>query len=172
MREGGDWFHKVSHAPVRLTQAPLGAYFPLPGKDGKVYFAGVMPRGELMRYDAKTRSLSPFLGGISASGLTFSKDGKHIVFMSYPDDVLWYGNSDGSGLRQLTFPPMQAEWCRESRRTDRGLRLRPICRASRPQIYVIPVDGGDPEAITSRSQDSEDPIWSPSGDAVLYGPWR
>ncbi len=91
MREGGDWFHKVSHAPVRLTQAPLGAYFPLPGKDGKVYFAGVMPRGELMRYDAKTRSLSPFLRGISASGMTFSKDGKHIVFMSYPDDrtVVW-----------------------------------------------------------------------------------
>jgi WD40 repeat protein len=108
MREGGDWWHKVSHAPVRLAQGVMGAYSPLPGKDGKIYFIGAMRRGELVRYDPKTRSLSPFLQGISAQGMNFSKDAKHLVFASYPDYVLWYGNSDGSGLHQLTFPPMQA----------------------------------------------------------------
>jgi serine/threonine protein kinase/Tol biopolymer transport system component len=171
MREGSDWFHKVSHVPVRLTQAPLGAYFPLPAKDGKVYFAGVMPRGETMRYDAKTRSFSPFLRGIPASGLTFSKDGKHIAYMSYPEDELWYGNSDGSGLRQLTFLPMHGGMV--PRISPDGLRIAftAYMPGKPPQIYVIPVNGGDPEAITSSSQGSEDPIWSPSGDALLYGPW-
>ena len=172
MREGGDWFHEVSHAPVRLTQAPLGAYFPLPGKDGKVYFAGVMPRGELMRYDAKTRSLSPFLKGIPASGLTFSKDGKHIVFMSYPDDELWYGKSDGTGLRQLTFPPLHGGMVPRISPDGSRIAFTAYMPGKPPQIYVIPIDGGDPEAITSSSQGSEDPIWSPSGDAVLYGPWE
>ncbi len=38
------------------------------------------------------------------------------------------------------------------------------------QIYIIPVGGGIPETITSGSQDSEDATWSPSGDALLYGP--
>ncbi len=140
MREGGDWFHKVSHAPVRLTQAPLGAYFPLPGKDGKVYFAGIMPRGELMRYDAKTHSLSLFLGGISASGLTFSKDGKHIVFMSYPDDELWYGNSDGSGLRQLTFPPIHGGMVPRISPDGSRVAFTANMPGKPPQIYVIHVD--------------------------------
>jgi Tol biopolymer transport system component len=167
IRESGDWRHKVSHAPVRLTQGVMGAYFPLPGKDGKIYFVGVMPRGELTRYDLKTRSLSPFLGGISASGLSFSKDGKHLVFMSYPDDVLWFGNSDGSGLRQLTFPPMQAGYARMS--PDGSQIAYMASMPGKPiQIYVIPVDGGDAEAITSGSQESEEPTWSPSGDALLY----
>jgi Tol biopolymer transport system component len=171
MREVGDWSHKVSHAPVRLTQAPLGAYFPLPGKDGKVYFAGAMPRGELTRYDSKTRSLSLFLGGISASGLTFSKDGKHLVYMSYPDDELWYGNSDGSGLRQLTFPPMHGGMVPRISPDGSRVAFTANMPGKPPQIYVIPVDGGEPEAITSGSQGGEDPIWSPSGDALLYGPW-
>ncbi len=169
MREGGELWHKVSHAPVRLTQGVMGAYLPLPGKDGKLYFVGTIPRGELTRYYPKTRSLSPFLGVISAGTLTFSKDGKHLVFVSYPDGVLWYGNSDGSGLRQLTFPPLQAE----------GPRLSPdgsqiAFTANMPgkteQTYIIPVGGGDPGAITSGNQESNDPTWSPSGDALLYGP--
>jgi Tol biopolymer transport system component len=169
MREGGDLWHKVSRAPVRLTQGVMGAYSPLPGKDGKIYFVGAMPRGELTRYDPKTRSLSPFLGGISASDVNFSKDGKRLAFATYPGHVLWYGNSDGSGLRQITFPRMQAS---QPRISPDGSQI--AFTANMPgkpeQIYVIPVDGGYPEAITSGSQDSEDATWSPSGDALLYGP--
>jgi len=170
MREGGDWWHRVSHAPVRLTQGVMRAYSPLPGKDGKIYFVGVIPRGELTRYDPKTRSLSPFLGGISASDLNFSKDGKHLVFMSYPDGILWYGNSDGSGLRQLTFPPMQAQLPRIS--PDGSQVAFTANMPGKPkQIDIIPVGGGTPEAITSGDQDSVDATWSPSGDALLYGPY-
>ena len=170
IREGGDWWHKVNHAPVRLTQGVMGAYSPLAGKDNKIYFAGVMPRGELTHYDPKIRSLSPFLGGISASGLNFSKDGKHLAFMSYPDYVLRYCNSDGSGLRQLTFPPMQAGAPRISPDGSQ-IAFTAEMPGQPAQVHVIPVDGGDPEAITSGSQESWDPTWSPSGDALLYGPY-
>jgi eukaryotic-like serine/threonine-protein kinase len=170
IREGGVWWHKVSHAPVRLTQGVMGAYSPLAGKDNKIYFAGVMPRGELTHYDPTIRSLSPFLGGISASGLNFSKDGKHLAFMSYPDYVLRYGNSDGSGLRQLTFPPMQAGAPRISPDGSQ-IAFTAEMPGQPAQVYVIPVGGGDPEAITSGSQESWDPTWSPSGDALLYGPY-
>jgi dipeptidyl aminopeptidase/acylaminoacyl peptidase len=124
-----------------------------------------------MRYDAKARSFSPFLKGIPASGLTFSKDGKHIVYMSYPDNELWYGNSDGSGLRQLTFPPLHGGMVPRISPDGSQIAFSGYMPGKPPQIYLIPVNGGDPEAITSGSQGSEDPIWSPSGDAVLYGPW-
>ena len=121
-----------------------------------------------MRSPARSRC---FWGGISASGLTFSKDGKHLVFASYPDNELWYGNSDGSGLRQLTFPPMHGGMVPRISQDGSRIAFTAYMPGKPPQIYVISVDGGDPEAITSGSQGSEDPIWSPSGDALLHGPW-
>jgi eukaryotic-like serine/threonine-protein kinase len=169
-REGGDWWHKVNHAPVRLTQVPTGAYAPLPARDGKVYFVGIMHRGELTRYDPKTRSLSPFLGGLSATGVSYSKDGKHLVFVSYPDNELWYGNSDGSSFGQLTFPPMQNVQMPHISPDGSQIAFSADIPGKPRQIYVIPVEGGDAEAITSGSSGGVDPFWSPSGDSLLYGP--
>jgi Tol biopolymer transport system component len=90
--------------------------------------------------------------------------------MSYPDDELWYGNSDGSGLRPLTFPPMHGGMVPRISPDGSRIAFTTNMPGKPPQIYVIPVDGGDPEEITSGSLGSEDPIWSPSGDALLYRP--
>ena len=70
--------------------------------------AGLSPRGELSRFDSKTKQFLPFLGGISAQGVVFSKDGKSIAYVSYPEGILWKANRDGSNPVQLTDPPMQA----------------------------------------------------------------
>ena len=54
--------------------------------DGKQIFAvGAQRRGELVRYDAKTHDFLPYLGGISAADPTYSRDGKWMVYMSYPE---------------------------------------------------------------------------------------
>ena len=69
--------------PIRLTQGPLrwgppaGRYNdfeswpgPIPSKDGRKIFAlAFSPRGELSRFDSKTKRFQPFLGGISAQGV-------------------------------------------------------------------------------------------------------
>ena len=54
---------------------PLAAGSP----NGKRIFAdGFVPRGELIRYDGKTRDFKSFLGGISAGEVDFSRDGKWV----------------------------------------------------------------------------------------------
>ena len=58
------------------------------------------------RFDAETKQFLPFLAGISAQGVVFSKDGKSVAYASYPDDSLWKANRDGSHPVQLTDPPM------------------------------------------------------------------
>jgi len=81
----GTWFHVDR---VENLASPL--------KDGKRLFSeGQIPRGELSRYDSKTKRFEPFLGGISAKGSVFSKDGKSVVYVSYPEAVLWKANADG-----------------------------------------------------------------------------
>ena len=112
---------KPPDEPIQLTQGPLrwgppaGRYNafeswpgPIPSKDGRKIFAlAFSPRGELSRFDSKTKQFQPFLGGISAQGVVFSKDGKSIAYVSYPEGVLWKANRDGSNPVQLTDPPME-----------------------------------------------------------------
>ncbi len=94
--------------PIRLTNGPLPYSNPYPSRDGKRIFAlGTKQRGELVRYDMKSHQFEPFLSGISATDPTFSRDGKWVAYVSYPDHNLWRSRSDGSERRQLTYPPIR-----------------------------------------------------------------
>ena len=76
--------------------------------DGKKLFAiGSQRRGELARFNQKTQQFEPYLSGISADGVDFSRDGQWVTYVSYPEGSLWRSKADGSERLQLTFPPMQ-----------------------------------------------------------------
>src|SRR4029077_19141458 len=98
---------KVLH-PERVTAGPLDFSYPIAGKDGRELFAiGTLPRAEVLRYDLRGHRFTPYLPGISAEGLDFSKDGAWVTYASYPEATLWRSRVDGSDRRQLTFPPMR-----------------------------------------------------------------
>ena len=85
----------------------FGAMTPSP--DGKKLFAdGHQRRGELVRYDAQRREFVPFLSGIWATDVSFSRDGKWVAYVSYPEGTLWRSRVDGSDRLQLTNPPVFA----------------------------------------------------------------
>src|SRR5436190_18706094 len=74
--EKSSFFRKVSYEPVQLTTGPLSFSNPILSTDAKKLFVmGQQTRGELIRYDAKSRQFVPFLAGISASQVDFSRDG-------------------------------------------------------------------------------------------------
>src|SRR6185503_233096 len=80
LREEGGLFRKEGNAPVQLTNGPMHFHSLVPSRDGKKLFAlGVKMRGELMRYDARFRQLVPYVGGISALFLDFTKDDQWMV---------------------------------------------------------------------------------------------
>jgi hypothetical protein len=102
-------FSKKSRVPFQLTVGPLHFAKPVPSVDGKTLFAtGLQSRGELMRYDRRTQRFSPYLSGISAQGVSFSKDGAWMTYVTFPQGELWRCRADGSEPLQLTFPPMIA----------------------------------------------------------------
>jgi serine/threonine protein kinase len=77
--------------------------------DGKKLFTqGLQDRGELIRYDAQHRAFVPFLSGIWATDLRFSRDGQWVAYVSYPEGTLWRSRVDGSDRLQLTNPPVFA----------------------------------------------------------------
>jgi len=76
-------WRKRDDKPTKLTSGPLDFRYPLPSKDGKEIFAiGTSRRAELVRYDPHTSQFAPFLSGISAEHVAFSRDGQWVTYIS------------------------------------------------------------------------------------------
>jgi DNA-binding winged helix-turn-helix (wHTH) protein/Tol biopolymer transport system component len=155
--------------PVRLTTGPILWDSPFPSTDGKKIFAyGATLRGELSRVDPATKALNPFLGGISADNVSFSKDGQYVAYVSYPEGILWRANRDGSKPLQLTDPPMKAHGPRWS---PDGLQILFTDGSSGRYIaFTVPSEGGIPKRILPEENGSqEDPNWSADGSKIVVG---
>jgi len=161
-------FRSPRGEPIQLTTGPMSWGRPIPGKDGKSIFAeGMTLRGELSRFDPQIKEFRPFLGGISADGITFSKDGKSVAYVSFPEGVLWKANRDGSNPMQLTEPPMNVFMPRWS---PDGSQILFSDMSSESEIYIVSAQGGNPRKLLPESRGKEsDPDWSPDGHKVVFG---
>jgi eukaryotic-like serine/threonine-protein kinase len=169
-REAGSFLHKVDSEPVQLTSGAISYADPLPGKDGKkLYAVEVLRKGELERYDAKTRSFAPLLGGASAYYVDFSLDGGSLAYVTYPDGILWRSKADGSASLQLTsssFSVLEPRWSPDGKQ----IVFYAFAHGRSPRIYIIPSDGGTPEEAAPGNPGAQwDPSWSPDGYSVLFG---
>ena len=156
--------------PIRLTSSPMLLGSPTPSADGKrLFVVGTTLRGELMRFDSKSRQYAPFLDGISADYPTFSKDGQWIAYVSYPDGVLWRSRVDGSDrLRLAMVPrsyPVTPRWSPDGRK----LVFFAFPSGEQSKVYEISRDGGTPRLVMpDYAEPQRDPNWSPAGDKILF----
>ena len=158
--------------PVALTSSPMSLSSPLPSKDGKRLFViGQTYRGELMRYDSKSGQFSPFLGGISAEYVAFSKDGQWVAYVSYRDGTLSRSRLDGSERLQLTYPPLYAVLPRWSPDGKKIIFFEFALSPDRPaRIYEVSPQGGSPRQLMPNDRSPQlDPNWSPDGSKIVYG---
>jgi Tol biopolymer transport system component len=168
-KSGG--FLRSEPKPIQLTFSPLFLSSPLPSKDGKkIFMVGQAYRGELMRYDAKSAQFAPFLGGISAEYVAFSKDGQWVTYVSYREGTLWRSKLDGSERLQLTYPPMYPVLPRWSPDGKKIIFFEFALSADKPaRIYEVSTDGGSPRPLLPNdSQQQLDPNWSPDGSKIIF----
>jgi Tol biopolymer transport system component len=130
---------------------------------------GAIPRGELVRLDPQSKELQPFLGGISAEFVDFSKDGTQIAYVTYPDGILWRAKADGTERVQLTSPPIYPYLCRWS---PDGAQILFSAQhdSSHFGLYTISAQGGSPAPIVPAETGGAgiDGSWSPSGHRIVY----
>jgi serine/threonine protein kinase/Tol biopolymer transport system component len=168
LQEKSDWWRRAHRDPIQLTSGPVNYYQPTPSRNGKSVFAvGVQPSGELVRYDAGRKDFLPFLGGRSIAHLAFTRDGKWVAYVDYPEATLWRAHSDGTEPLQLTYPPLQVA---VSRWSADGKRI--AFHATQPgqlwKDFVISAEGGNPEPFPPEPLTQATPDWMPSGDALIY----
>jgi serine/threonine protein kinase/Tol biopolymer transport system component len=170
LREKESLLRKVTREPLQLTSGAINYGFPIPSKDGRKLFAVAgLARGELVRYDAKSKAVEPFLSGISAQDVAFSKDGQWVAYVLYPEGTLWRSKADGSDRLQLSFPPLYAmvpRWSPDGKQ----LVFFDYETGKPTRIYLVSADGGTPQAMMPGGPETQtDPTWSPDGNSVAFG---
>jgi serine/threonine protein kinase/Tol biopolymer transport system component len=168
VREKGDVFHKVSHEPMQLTSGPLSFYSPQPSGDGKkIFVIGEQRRGELVRYDAKSGLLVPYLSGLSAREVSFSRDGQWAAYVSFPEGELWRCRVDGSEKQQLTSAPLfvfSASWSPDGRQ----LALAAGIPGKPSRLHLVPADGGSPRELPVAEINVGRVSWAADGNAITF----
>jgi eukaryotic-like serine/threonine-protein kinase len=167
IREGKGLFRTARPQPVQLTAGPLAFMGPTLSPDGKRLFAvGVQNRGELMRYDPKSRQFVSYLSGLSAEGLDFSRDGEWVTYVSFPQGTLWRSRLDGSQRLQLTDSSIVVGLPRWSPDGTR-IAFSALKPSEEWKIYVVSADGGSPEQLIP-GEGLLDPTWSADGNFLAY----
>ena len=161
-------WRKRAERPTQLTSGPLDYQNPLPSKDGKTIFAiGSTRRSEVVRHDARTGEFIPFLGGISAQDVAFSRDRQWIAYVSYPDKNLWRSKADGTERLQLTFAPLSTSLPRWSP-DGKQIAFMGDPPGGPSNFYLISNDGGSAQRVLPSTQDQADPNWSPDGRSLVF----
>jgi Tol biopolymer transport system component len=168
--EKNGWFGRAGSLPVQLTSGPMSFNNPLPSRDGKKLFVtGALAHGELSRFDSKSKQFSPFLGGVSAEGVKFSKDAQWVAYSNYPEETLWKCKADGSQRIQLTYPPLIAllpSWSPDGKQ----IAFYGFLAGQNAKMYLISADGGTPrELLPDDPEPKYDIEWSPDGSKILFG---
>jgi Tol biopolymer transport system component len=170
LRERNGLFGRAPNKPMQVTSGPLSFSVPVSSKDSKQLFViGHHERAEIIEYDTRSGSFVPFLGGIAAFGVEFSRDGKWMTY-SDSDALIWRSKSDGSEAMQLTFSPMRADvphWSPDGRR----IAFAAFAPGKASKLWLISREAGTPEQLTESDDGFADvePTWSPDGNTLAFG---
>jgi Tol biopolymer transport system component len=169
LQESTSIFRRVSATPTRLTTGPLMYSTAQPDVSGrKIFVQGSQLRTELVRYDAAAKQFVPFLNGISATDVAFSRDGKWVAYTNLADNTLWRSRVDGTERLQLTYPPSAAtlpSWSPD------GSQIAYISGqfGKTWKIFLISAQGGSPEELLPEKIGEVDVSWSPDGTQLVFG---
>jgi Tol biopolymer transport system component len=158
-----------SNVPMPVTTGPLAYFSPAAAlTDHRLFVIGEQQRARLERLDTKSQQFVPFLNGISAGETDFSRDGKWVTYISYPDSVLWRSRIDGSERLQLTYPPASVSmprWSPDGRQIVYACNLPGKLQAA----CIVSADGGATEEVPTGSQQCpDDPQWAPNGRSLIF----
>ena len=158
-----------ANQPLQLTYSPLTLGSPLASPDGtKLFVVGRTERGVLERYSDRDKTFKPFLSGISAESVAFSKDGNWIAYVTFPEGTLWRSRMDGSDRLRLSEPPLTAlnpRWSPDGKQ----IAFWGQTKGNINEIYVVDPKVGKPDQLVSdKALPRAEPNWSPDGKQILY----
>ncbi|MBV8895291.1 MAG: serine/threonine-protein kinase [Acidobacteriaceae bacterium] len=176
------WFHRENNGifgfrrpkPVRLTEGPLSITHPEFAPDGRrIFYLGDTGQTQLVRLEQGSGEWRPYLGGMNAFQLDFSRDGLWMTYVAPPGHSVWCSRSDGSRARQLTMPPLNGV---NPRFSPDGSKV--VFFGDQPGqetgMFLVPSSGGLVTTLkpNTTGHSIEEPSWSLENRKILYGDSR
>ncbi len=114
--EGHFWFAQPRRrfqlkqpAPIQLSTGDPLFSVPVQFRSADTFYAvGRTQLGQLQRFDSRSGTWVPHLGGASYDNVEYSRDGHRLVYTTHPEGDTWVCRADGSGSVQLTKAPMES----------------------------------------------------------------
>jgi hypothetical protein len=163
------WISRTATLPF-THQTTQANDFALDRAHHKLYvLKDVAAHNELEWYDRGAREFHPFLPGLSARDVDFSRDGKWVAWVREPDNTLWVAPTAGGSPRQVPTPGKISVALPRWSPDGQQIALMAKTPDGPYRIYVVPAAGG-PLAPASHGSDNQGaPTWSPDGSSLVYG---
>lgn len=169
IREKEQIWRRIDRTPIQLTRGPTSYRAPAVSRDGRrIFVVGDQKRSELLRWDFGAGRFEPYLGGISAEAVDFSRDGQWVAYVTYPDGVLWRCRVDGAERRRLSPMSMHVYLPRWSP-DGTHLAFRAEVSGKPVKIYTVLANGEGLTQLFSDDRGEADPGWSPDGRKLVFG---
>jgi dipeptidyl aminopeptidase/acylaminoacyl peptidase len=133
-----------------------------------VFVIGQQSRGELVRYDLKSKTFVPYLPSILAGDTDFSPDGKWVAYVRLPERTLWRSRPNGSDAVALTVTGARVyspHWSPDGKK----IAYMAISAQNQYKAYVVAADGGPPQQLVPGAGEEGIPTWSRDGKSVVFG---
>ena len=129
-----------------------------------------MAKGELVRYDAASGRLEPFLGGASIQQVDVSHDGQWLAWSTWPQGVLWRSRVDGSERLQLSRSGL---WAGLPRWSPDGKWLAFTASSTLVgdlSVSLVSANGGEVRVLASPEPgfDHWDVCWLADGASLVF----
>jgi dipeptidyl aminopeptidase/acylaminoacyl peptidase len=80
---------------------------------------------------------------------------------------IWLVNRKGRRIRQFTSGGKDGDYSPQWSPDGKSLAFV-SCRAGRPQIFLISLEGGEARSFTSLANGASSPVWSPDGKSIAF----
>ena len=113
----------------------------------------------------------------TAGNVALSPDGRRVVFVVTEVDSaenryrrdLWIANTDGSGLRRLTWTNAANVGAPRFSPDGRMIAFAQARQGGRGQVWILPLaEGGEAWPLTELETGAGNPVWSPDGRRIAF----